>query len=443
MTMELIELDHFITPRDTTSTDGGTTATGSPCEWHGLAVFPQGTLSTAQGFCGVRRWYLKGADRHGLRAVLKKVCDSHWPAEPDYLPIAVQWGAADDKVQISNPVKLDDISNDLETYDHVLIVAQYQLLHIQDIWPVTGKPAHPPGSILTLQVRGGGEMLQVDITGLSSIGGGGASLTPNPTWNNRIRIPLTEYHLTCDRLTDRQLCDIMKNISWQEREGTVNAETEEDGGLFLGEPEGTLLFDTWTLDQTFAPDVDNPRRWRLGCVLKCRHVPYAGGTYPDSYGPDGKPYNDMQGYPVGWNHDFARSKQREIGWWFITMQAAEGEATTDSPMGGGKKMTWTPHGDCYPVDNPPRYQVPRYPYAPFRYLFCDSVGNKCLAHQDEKCDAKSSSSELLLNAIETDREIASSSESQVQSTLAEILASSRKAAARRAARDRQQGSTEL
>jgi hypothetical protein len=192
-------------------------------------------------------------------------------------------------------------------------------------------------------------------------------LAPGSIFNSRIRIPLTEYQIVCDRLTDAQLCAIMRdkrgrNRAWRDREGTVNSDVHGSAhGLFMNEDEGTLLFDTWTLDQTFAPDVDNPRRWRLSCVLKCREINDVLGPYPDD--------PRANKYPIGWNHDYKRDQEGKLGWKFITMAMS----------GGSTESGWTPHGDCR------EGYVPRYPFATFWDLFCDAGRQQCDESQPPSC----------------------------------------------------------
>jgi len=285
---------------------------GAQLKW--LSIFPQGHYSVAQGFVGQRRAYFKGTQEQ-LRNILRVICNSHWP-EPmawcqDCLPVDVQFGAPDNNTIVFGNIADAEISSRLEGYNEVLITVTYQLLQLTDPWPLTGKPAHPNGTTLNLQVRGGGEILLVDPTAIS--GGVGQNLTQCFTTglelavgqydniNARMRIPLTEYHITCDRITDSQLCAIMQPMPWKCREMTVNCYK------FMNEDEGTLLFDTWTLDRTFVPDVDYPRRWRLSCILKCRQVPGMRGPYPENC-------NARNAYAIGWNHDFLRSDPgAEIG----------------------------------------------------------------------------------------------------------------------------------
>jgi len=326
----------------------------------------------AQGFMGQRKATFKGSQTQ-LYTAIESIFNSHWPAGPtnfswanDCLPVDIQWGATNEKVKVFGNIPDSQISVKLESFNEYFIAVVYQLLRISDPWPITGKPAHPQNTTLTLRVRGGGEILQIDPTALTD-GGKGQNLTgcftgtefaSGETINSRIRIPLTEYHLTCDRITDAQLCAMMK-IPWKCREGTVNCDTNE---LFLGEGEGTLLFDTWTLDQTWVPDIVNPRRWQVSCVLKCRQVPQMTGPYPDNCSADctGTPGC----YPIGWNHDFKRTiNSAELGWQFIMMNVAKN--WTDA-------AAKTPHGDC------PSPFVPRYPYMFFANLFCTGAAPACL-----------------------------------------------------------------
>src|SRR5208283_859625 len=295
---------------------------GETLQWE--SVFPQGNYSVGQGFVGQRVCSFKGT-QPDLRDALRDIMATHWPEPmdwcPDCLPVNVQFGAAQNASPLGN-IADADIGNMLEGFTQYRIFVTYQLLRISDPWPPFGKPDHPQGTILTLQVRGGGEILQIDPTALA--GGNGLNLTGcyvgtepaiNNAFNSRIRIPLTEYHITCDRLTDAQLCSIMTYVPWKCREGTVNYEGDPESfgnPPFLGEREGTLMFDTWTLSPTYAPDVDNPRRWQLSCVLKCRQIPGVCGPYPSDC--------SSAKYPVGWNHDYKKGvKSGAFGWQFIMM----------------------------------------------------------------------------------------------------------------------------
>jgi hypothetical protein len=339
-----------------------------PCPLEYLAVFPQGTLSTAQGFTGTHHWYVRGPWSNVIKKI-RVICDSHWPGMPDAVPVTVQWGPPDQQVRVAGNIALSELNKKLPEFDQYQIVAQYQLLHISDPWPISGKPGHPKGSVLALQVRGNAEVMQVDPAGVVSSGKGSGrtgcmsegsiELVQAKTFNSRFYCALTEYHLIADRLTDAQLCYIMHRRPWRDREGTVNAEVHDpqnkyNGGSifgFLSEPEGTLYFDNWTLDQTFAPDIDNPRRWRLACTLKCRQIADMLGPYPEDCLIDK--------YPVGWNHDYKRNnKGSALGWRFVMMQM-------DGSVENNRR--WTPHGVCPTSTNVSL--VPKYPYVDFGDMF--------------------------------------------------------------------------
>lgn len=356
------------------------------------AIYPQGHLSMSQGFVGQRKASFQGSQNE-LRSALSLIYNSHWPwPDPndecgwsaDCLPIDIQFGPSFDKANVLGNIADAEISQKLESFNEYTIHVIYQLLHLTDTWPLTGKPDHPNGSTLTLQVRGGGELLLIDPNGISSGSGNQISGCFNGTepWAGqynpvqaRMVIPLTEYHLTCDRLDDAQLCLIMHKIMWKCREQTTNCD------VFLGEAEGTLLFDSWTLDQTFVPDISDPRRWRLGCVLKCRQVPGMRGPYPDDCVADCA--GSAICYPIGWNHDYKRGYNTtthtvsiDLGWHFIMMNVGR---------------NWNPGAAATPFGSCTEPYVPRFKYVPFKDLFWTTdeqpCNNDAICHFD--CDGTS------------------------------------------------------
>lgn len=327
------------------------------------AIYPQGHLSSAQGFVGQRMAYFTGSQLE-LYNTLENIFNSSWPGPAawcnDCLPVDIQWGPSSDErsTRVFGNIPDNQISHKLEAFNEYRIVVTYQLLRISDQWPMTGKPIHPKGSVLYLQVRGGCEVLQVDPTGLHTGGAvglcfanGTTEIAPGfqNTISGRIRVPLTEYHLTCDRLTNAQLCGIM-SVPWKCREGTVNC------FQFLGEDYGTLLFDTWALEPVFAPDLTEPRRWRLSCVLKARDVPQLKGNSPNNCFAAATVYDTA----IGWNHDYKRNTaDNKLGWLFIMLDVGPSwtEAGARVPTGVGTNTT------C------PKPLAPRYPYRDFSDLF--------------------------------------------------------------------------
>ena len=100
-----------------------------------------------------------------------------------------------------------------------------------------------------------------------------AQIGADPAGNStRIIVPITDYLLTCDRLTESQLSDIFAANSWKNLEGTVN------DAPYLEEPAECLMFDTWQMEDSFVPDPTNPRRWKLTCCRRCRAIPNANNT---------------------------------------------------------------------------------------------------------------------------------------------------------------------
>jgi hypothetical protein len=224
----------------------------------------------AQGLVGTRKWVIRDPAR--VRRFVSRICRGHWPGNPNTVPIQVQVGPFDEKIKIAGG---NVFRNTLPRYNATLVVAQYQLLMFQCVpWPhCIPRPDHPKGTTLGIRVRGSGQFLTMPpgvfrecgdyAKGAAGCDASKEEFAFTETENCRIIIPLTEYHITCDRLKWDQV------PNWKKREGTVNLEQ------FLGEKPGTLLFDTWDIDHSFAPGTTtkNIVRYKLTCTLRSRDVP--------------------------------------------------------------------------------------------------------------------------------------------------------------------------
>jgi len=311
-----------------------------------LSVFPQTHYSEHQGLVGTRKWVLDHNDN--LIEFTRIICKSHWPGYPDSIPISVQTGAFFDNVvirrdDVTNPRTIETLGG-LAEYGKVLVVAQYALHKITNCWPDhianTQKPMHPNGTTLSLRVRGGGQFLLVSPSGMKALS---RLMECNPTINveglspsigTRIVLPVTEYQISCDRMTYKQVDRAMSYRHWDNYQGSVNTQ------IFLGAPPGTLLFDGYDISETHACDVDNPHRYCMTACLKRRVVSDIHGNPLK----DGEP-----GRYVGWNHDYVNlvdptnRKKQTWGWHFILMNE-------------------------YKLDQQPRC-VPRYSSLIFDWLF--------------------------------------------------------------------------
>jgi len=249
-----------------------------------IPVFPQWTRSQGQGLIGTRKWVVTGSPKT-LHSFLLKVCQSFWPGVENAVPTIIQVGAFDEKLKFcgSPSARLSDA---LPHYKETLVVAQYQYLFFTSGWPtyIKTKPYHPPGTTLALRVRGSGQFLTMPPGAFTTNAKFGTALSSSE--NCRIVIPLTEYHITCDRMTEEQVPANMKT-----REGTVNLDT------FIGEKPETLLFDTWELDPSFVPSMTKDlHRHKLTVCLRCRDITVNQPNVPSGTNL-GKTY-------VGWNHDY-------------------------------------------------------------------------------------------------------------------------------------------
>ena len=272
-----------------------------------LPVFPQFTLSSAQGRVGTRKFVLTAEEN--LSDFIGRACASNWPGDANTVPVLIHVGLQSDPPRISGGIgtSTSNTLGNLLVFGETLVVVQYQFLHLTDAWSAAfPKPNHPTGTTLTLSVKGSGQFLLITPDAVvaydSESDDPTAQIAADPAGNStRIIVPITDYLLTCDRLTESQLTDIFAANSWKNLEGTVNE------APFLDEPAECLMFDTWQMDDSFVPDLANPRRWKLTCCLRCRAIPNANNTSASSASPDF----------FGWNWDFEQG-----GWKYIRIRTS-------------------------------------------------------------------------------------------------------------------------
>jgi hypothetical protein len=275
-----------------------------------LGVFPQVTYSEGQGHTGVRHWTLDYGD--DVFKFVAAVCASHWPKEPDSVPVSVQWGPYSKSTVLKREGdRTRDTIGDLPTYGKILVVAHYAMHKLTNCWPSEiPKPWHPEGTSLSLKIRGSGQYILISPAGMRT--GQTPMVDPNcrhtglteafsHAVNCRIVCPVTEYRLTCGRMTPG-LVDAAMNPHWDSLQGTVNSKP------FLRAEEGTLLFDGYELEDTYVCDANNPHRYNLSATLKQRVI----------LDDDGVPLK-VGSYSVGWNHDFVNVKGDTWGWRRIFM----------------------------------------------------------------------------------------------------------------------------
>ena len=345
-----------------------------------INVFPQTTYSEGQGQIGVRKWVLDPGD--DIDAFTLIVCESHWPGQPDSIPIKVDTGAFYDGVLVSrdcaSPRTVETLG-DLPKYSKRLVVAQYALHRMTNCWPITiRKPWHPEGTTLTLRVKGSGQVLLVSPAGLRAVPpsayAGEEGVALGRSIGTRIIMPIAEYHITCDRMTEEQVDTAQARGGggvWDSYLGCVN----ENPGWeydFLNAEAGTLLFDGYELTESNVCHPTDSRRWKFTAVLKRRLV----------LDESGLPVLDCDGIAIGWNHDFVNvGGQKQWGWRYIKMlnskrSCEESSAASDSGATNGDIK-------------------PRYPDKIFEYLFGGTVGD--ILGSDQACEESESESVTELN----------------------------------------------
>ncbi len=290
-----------------------------------LEVFPQVTLD-AGGYMGTRKWSLDQGD--DVDAFLLMVAESHWPKNPDVVPESIEFGAFWDGaiVSMAGPHTINTLGP-TPKYNKYGCVAHYRLHNMTNCWPVRyKKPWHPPGTSLSLKIRGSGQFILVSpasfhpgTKGLCQPGF--PTIAQNPAVQSSIIVPVTEYHLSCDRMTLKQvnhaLLTDFGGHDWDDRSGTVNADGFKIDGdvitkhFFLGAPPETLLFDGYEIDETYVPHPTDPHRYRMTAILKQRClVDKHGDALKDCKDPD---------LFVGWNHDFVVLDKHGGKWLYINL----------------------------------------------------------------------------------------------------------------------------
>jgi len=265
-----------------------------------LNVNPRWVMSVGQGTVGVRKWLLDPCEDQ--IAFFKRVCKSHWPGNRNMVPINVQAGDFDDQMELkkgSGPT--DGGMGALPLCSQTLVVAQYQFLQIETCWPAMfPKPMHIKGTVMSMDVKGSGQFILVSPNAFRA---GGGTVAFKPSDSCRFVIPITEYHVSCDRLTRAQVHQIMSPAAneWDLREGTVNSDE------FMGIPPEGLNFDSWNAQPSLVPDPVDPVRWRLTAVLRKRQIWGALRAGQPLNGPDGPG-------PYGWNHDYT-NVDGKWGWY--------------------------------------------------------------------------------------------------------------------------------
>ena len=197
----------------------------------------------------------------------------------------------------------------LPAYEQYLVIAQYTLLRNYfpenegaglgvATWPTNLGPVpdHWAGTALSIRIRHSGKFFTMP-SGLAR------GYTDPWTHKNPVNvsaeigsvllIPITEYHITVDRVLDYQIPDLTYYA------GCVNSDE------FLNCKAETLLCETGDIDHSYAvgfsDDIESPpERFKITMVLRKLEI-----------------NNTINGDPGGWNHEFLPG--RTPGYYYIRM----------------------------------------------------------------------------------------------------------------------------
>lgn len=292
-----------------------------------LPVYPRRTFSRANGMVGTRMWALDHND--DLEWFLSVVAASHWPGNPNAIPIEITEGpfqGKDEYIQraCEDPRYFQDFGAMVEAAK-VQIVARYVLHGVRNCWPEKiPKPWHPPGTTLELKIRGGGQswivtpnipVAQSDLMTCNE------NIHANPAMGTRIFIPITEYHISCDLMTRRQVDKALGDPPHEKNEWEIFVQGVNDGS-FLGARREQLRFESYDITESWAATNVRSHRYRMTAHLKKRAV----------LNTDGSLMLDEDDDVIGWNHDYvplrnANNPSQKYGWYRINLP----NPATDSP----------------------------------------------------------------------------------------------------------------
>jgi hypothetical protein len=192
----------------------------------------------------------------------------------------------------------------------------FGLTYLKVPWPDAYKqPYYAPGTTLKLDIKNSGQFLTIparcfQIKGFSS--------TMPQGMDGRLYIPLTDFNIEWDRVTDLGSLDFTPYV------GKVNQNT-----FMSCEPE-TLLLEAANATPSFILDpINGPWAWKVTCCFKRRRI-VLPNTYWNSGGP---PTNatlvddgDTHVAVMGWNHEFR--EQPIPGWQYVLMASQPNSPTS-------------------------------------------------------------------------------------------------------------------
>lgn len=200
-----------------------------------------------------------------------------------------------------DPWMADDVVSSTGMSTTRRLVYTFALNYLNVAWPSSiTRPSYTAGTTLKMDAKFSGQILMIPARGLKADGASssGASSTPAVprNINNRVLIPLIDYHVEWDRVQTLTALDFTPYV------GRVNSLS------FLGcEPE-TLLLEGVNITPSFTLNPTSPHAWKATATFKRRKIAVAGSTSSSGIGTGGNVY--------GWNHDYLPIPP---GWTRITM----------------------------------------------------------------------------------------------------------------------------
>lgn len=244
-----------------------------------LAGSPKEALSESSGSTAVRMFLVPWNER---LAWAESLVSNAYPNFPQCRinSIAIQpW--VDELAPILGVVLPAINTNDYGTKP-ALITVSYGPDYTKKVWPTEiTKPAFRYGTELRYRMGGSAQFLLIPTKGLEwkIPGSGGTTPATDEDQQNRILIPIREVELQWD-FVDNVPLDRLDGLM-----GKCNSDT------FLSCAAESVLFETWSMEESFRGSASNPHTNRVTINLRVRKVKAGTSVY-------------------GWNHDYSA----EHGW---------------------------------------------------------------------------------------------------------------------------------
>jgi len=241
-----------------------------------LAGSPKEALSESSGSTATRLFLVPWNER---LAVAQNLVSNAYPNFPQCRINSISIQPWVDELAPLLGVVVPAINTNTYGTQPALISVAYGPDFTKKVWPTDlTKPDIRYGTELRFRVGSSAQFLLIPTTGLKweIPGGGGTTPVTTEDQNNRILIPIRELELQWD---------FVDNVPMDRLDGLMGKSNDDD---FLGAPAETVLFESYSVEESFRAAPANPHTNRVTVNVRIRKIKSGANTY-------------------GWNHDYSKA----------------------------------------------------------------------------------------------------------------------------------------